>query len=105
MYFVNLFFSEEYCENIEVFKNYINYTYEFVRSTDERALAAPNNPVWIWKPKYTSQRDLYIFNTGSKSGYRMGKQEGLTTGKSYYKGMINGIPCKLQYLSLSWRLL
>ena len=49
--------------------------------TNFTAKDAPENPVWVH-----SDNNRYIFNTGSSSGWRIGRKGHLSTGKSYYKG-------------------
>ena len=41
----------------------------------------PNNPVW-W---LDGDEFRYIFNTGSKDGWRIGNEDGLKSGKYFYK--------------------
>ena len=48
--------------------------------SDKRADDAPNNLVWK-KPK----EDKYIFNTGTSFGWRIGPEDGLKSGKWWYK--------------------
>ena len=67
---------------------------------NERPSAKPNSPVWK-----TPQGDRFIFNTGSKEGWRIGSKTSLATGSSYCKGKIILIVSPLQYLiieNISW---
>ena len=41
--------------------------------------SGPTNPVWKLKDK-----NYYIFNTGSSEGFRIGSEEHLKIGSSYY---------------------
>ena len=47
---------------------------------NERTSAKPNNPVWK-----SSKEDRFIFNTGTKEGWRIGPRSSLTTGSFYCK--------------------
>ena len=52
-------------------------TYEL---SDKRADAAPNNPVWK-----NPTEDQFIFNTGTSTGWRIGKEVSLKNGSYWYK--------------------
>ena len=49
-------------------------------ASDELATAAPQNQVWK-----LSGKEYYIFNTGSKEGWRIGSKSGLQTGAYLFK--------------------
>ena len=53
------------------------YTKGYV--VDER-----DNPVW----KHSEGNDRYVFNTGSSTGWRIGRNVGLSTGSYYFKSKI-----------------
>ena len=48
--------------------------------TDKRASDAPNNPVWR-----NSLGNRFIFNTLSTDGWKIGSEDGLTTGNYWCK--------------------
>ena len=52
--------------------------------TNDSADAAPNNRVW----KHSEGNDRYIFNTGSSTGWRIGRNGHLSTSNYYYKSKI-----------------
>ena len=48
--------------------------------SDEVAEKAPNCPVWKLEGK-----EMYVFNSGSNEGWRIGNKDSLTTGSFYFK--------------------
>ena len=76
-------FAVKDCEAINVTDTTENSTSSsgiYLR-TNERAAEAQNSPAWKHPEK-----DRYIFTTGSQSGWRIGKQDHLDSGRHYYKG-------------------
>ena len=73
-------FAGDDCEFIEVTdgKDWANGLYV---KTDERVPATPNSSVWKHPDEY-----VYIFNTGSTKGWRIGDLYHLSTEEFYYKG-------------------
>ena len=67
------------CHSFEVIGGFtsISGTYEL---SDKRADDAPNNLVWK-KPT----EDRFIFNTGSSTGWRIGKEDALKSGSYWYQ--------------------
>ena len=85
-------FAVKDCEAINVTDTTENSTSSsgiYLR-TNERAAEAQNSPAWK-HPK----KDRYIFTTGSQSGWRIGKQDHLDSGRHYYKGRVYFIFKKL----------
>ena len=96
----NSFLSALDCEAIQVTGEASNSNVGLYILANERASAKPNSPVWK-----TPQGDRFIFNTGSKEGWRIGSETSLATGSSYCKGKIILIVSPLQYLiieNMSW---
>ena len=83
MFFLS--FAVKDCEVIDVTDTTENSTSSsgiYLR-TNERAAKAQTSPVWKHPEK-----DRYIFTTGSQSGWRIGKQVHLNSGRHYYKGTV-----------------
>ena len=81
MFVCFLFSSELHCEAIQVTGDASDSNVGLYILANERALAKPNNPVWK-----TPQGDRFIFNTGSREGWRIGSETSLATGSSFCKG-------------------
>ena len=75
-----LFSSELHCEAIQVTGDASDSNVGLYILTNERTSAKPNNPVWK-----TPEGDRFIFNTGSREGWRIGPKKSLATGSSYCK--------------------
>ena len=50
---------------------------------DERIAAKPNIPTYLLR---LANQDFYIFNDGSKGGWKIGTFESLSTGEYLFKG-------------------
>ena len=75
------FFTSELCEAIQVTGDNSNSNVGLYILTNERTSADPNSPVWK-----TTKGDRFIFNTGTKEGWRIGPESSLTTGSFYCNG-------------------
>ena len=83
MIYHEIFFFSDICEAIHVTgdNSASNSEGGLYLSTDERASAAPNSPVWKNSPG-----NRFIFNTRGSEGWRIGSKAGLTTGNYFCKG-------------------
>ena len=78
-----IFFTSDICEAIHVTGDTSTSNSEggFYVLADERALDAPNSPVWK-----NSGGKRFIFNTGTSAGWRIGDKDSLTAGDFWCKG-------------------
>ena len=77
---VFLFSSELHCEAIQVTGDASDSNVGLYILANERTSAKPNNPVWK-----TPRGDRFIFNTGTKEGWRIGPKSSLNAGSFYCK--------------------
>ena len=77
---VVVFSSELHCEAIQVTGDASDSNVGLYILANERTSAKPNNPVWK-----TPRGDRFIFNTGTKEGWRIGPKSSLDTGSFYCK--------------------
>ena len=71
--------AEEDCGRIQVSAGSDSYESFYGIYSLSEDKSAPNNPVWKQKAG-----NFYIFNTGNSDGLRIGKEERIKTGQSYY---------------------
>ena len=72
--------AEEDCGRIQVSAGSDSYESFYGIYSLSEDKSGPNNPVWKLKDK-----NYYIFNTGSSSGFRSGNEKSLKTGSSWYR--------------------
>ena len=93
LYWYAFIIAEKDCGTIQVsagsntFKSSLGFYY---LSKDK---SGPNNPVWKLKDK-----DRYIFNSGGSKGLRIGKEERIKSGQSYYSSK------KLKFNYIKWHI-
>ena len=76
-------FSEKKCGFVKVTspKDPTKSTGTYNICEDCFAVGSPDNPVW-W---LDADEFRYLFNNGSKDGWRIGNEDGLKTGSYFYK--------------------
>ena len=63
-------------------------THGIYKRSEKHAAAAPYYPVW----EHLEGKNIYIFNTGTSIGWRIGLFQSLSTGSYYYKSKIIFMP-------------
>ena len=71
--------AEDDCGRIQVSAGSDSYESFYGIYSLSEDKSGPNNPVWKQK-----DGSFYIFNTGDSKGFRIGKEEHIKDGESYY---------------------
>ena len=87
------FYPSDFCEAIQVTgdTSTSNSVVGLYVTTDDRAPATPNSPVWK-----SLDGEHFIFNDGGVYGWRIGNENSLTTGNSFCRGKQILMICILQ---------